>query len=749
MKTLMPFLLLLTMSIVPCMTARAEIPIPENPRWTPVADAVYLQDTSLIVATDAPVLSAAVYQGALYTGSSKGVARLDEDKLTALSGPKGEVTRLKVLRGNLYAATDKGLWRYDGKTWTGIGDQPVADMCAYRDGIVVASGKGVYRVEGAGLALIAETRNETVEGVAVYSGAIYVRHPKRIGLVVDGRLEYDDVSDWGDMPTGAVTHDILADGSRLLVATDEGLAVLRGMTWYAIQGEDGLCYEDTTTLALGFGSDLWIGTQRGAIRNVDDDYDYYGYARWIPDDHVNAIAVSENTAYIATDSGLGIVGFEPYTLRKKAAWYERWLNEWGMKRLGFVNGLNMQNGEWVRGIGDNDVGYTCHYLAAKCFEYAVTKDPAAKAAAIDVFKTVKWSEEITTVPGFPARSIWAVGDTGTKASTGSGGLPAEWHATPDGLFEWKGDTSSDETDAHVYAVSVFLELVAEGAERDMAIEHLARVFGHIVDNGWVLRDVDGEPTRWARWDPAYLQSPYGFYARGLNGMEALSYATTAYHFTQDEKFRAGKNQLIEWGYPNEVLRQKLTFHPGYYTDFDDRLAFLAYYPLIQYETDPDLKTLWLRSLERSWEVKRMEHAPWYAYLYAGLTGNDCENEEAVEHLRDWPLDLVTYSQFNSHRDDISTPKGYRNYGERIKALSPREVGPKRQNRDFAELDIDHKGAGVADPSGWLETYWMGRYYGLIEAPTATDPAVLTVPERNLQLGAKPYAGPPRPQLPIN
>jgi hypothetical protein len=47
---------------------------------------------------------------------------------------------------------------------------------------------------------------------------------------------------------------------------------------------------------------------------------------------------------------------------------------------------------------------------------------------------------------------------------GSGGYPAEWHDTADGKFEWKGDTSSDELCSHFYAISLFLELAAQGGE---------------------------------------------------------------------------------------------------------------------------------------------------------------------------------------------------------------------------------------------------------------------------------------------
>src|SRR5690606_26942404 len=76
--------------------------------------------------------------------------------------------------------------------------------------------------------------------------------------------------DWGELPS-TNTRDMLAQGSRLYVTTDRGLAVLRGMALTALRGPDGLPYEDTTCLAEGFDGDLWIGTTRGAVRKTRDN----------------------------------------------------------------------------------------------------------------------------------------------------------------------------------------------------------------------------------------------------------------------------------------------------------------------------------------------------------------------------------------------------------------------------------------------------------------------------------------------
>jgi hypothetical protein len=53
---------------------------------------------------------------------------------------------------------------------------------------------------------------------------------------------------------------------------------------------------------------------------------------------------------------------------------------------------------------------------------------------------------------------------------------------------------------------------------------------------------------------------------------------------------------------------------------------------------------------------------------------------------------------------------------------------------------------VIDPAGWLDAYWMGRYYGYIRPPDAKDKTLTSVPADIERRGAAPYDGPPRPPL---
>ncbi len=737
--------------------------------WKPVADVPYLQEVGSQIPVEQPVTSLAELGGTVYavTGGEAHVLR-DGALEKSVGAPEG-IRRLRTLDGTLWAVAESGAYRFAGGVWQHVDERPFVDFCLhlgavygatrneifrYQDGAFVsATPEGGYLssdstmvMEDFSQVLADPVRIGPIDRIASYSGTLYILRPGGLALI-DIDTFVPEPIDWGTLPSRA-TRDMLAQGSRLYITTDRGLAELRGMAMTVLRGTDGLPYEDTTCLAEGFDGDLWIGTTRGAIRRTGSDYHYFGAEHWIPGDNVFDIAVAGKTAYIATDKGLGIIRYEPYTLAKKAAFFERALEEWGHKRLGFVHYLywgGEQDG-WLREISDNDGGNTTHYLAAMSYKYAATGDEEARQEALNAFEAMIWLDDITPKPGFIARAIWSVpADKGRRSERGSGGLPAKWYPTEDGLWQWKGDTSSDEVNGHIYSVALFHDLAAKGPEKERAREHIANITSHIMDNGWVLRDMDGQPTRWGRWDPDYLLKPYGFDARGLNGMEAQTYVITAHALTDDPKFSDGLEQLLKWRYHRYTVRQKLTFPPDLVVTWDDELAFRCFHPLLTYTQDPALRSVYLRSLERSWEVMRMQRVAFFNFIYGALSGNDCEEEQAAQHLRDWSLDTINHSYTNSQRSDLYPQPGYVPYGGGTRAMSPRETEAMGGSRSALRLDGRDGGRCVTPPIGWLEDYWMGRYYGLIEAPTVSDPALISVGAGPLrQLGADPYDGPPRP-----
>ncbi len=761
-------LLAVVLMIVPVLGAQGAGRTPHS--WKPVADDVYLQEVGEKLPTDKPVTSLAVLGGSLYAVMDGAVHVLRDGALTVAQGAPAGVTRMRVLDGSLWVAAGDGAYRLSTGTWLKVDDKRFVDFCLHLGEVHGATRDDVYRFDGKAFVnikpetgylssdstvvmedfsqvLADPVRIGPIDRISSYDGSLYILNPGRLSLLEGARFVPEPI-DWGTLPS-PTTRDMLVQGSRLYITTDRGVAVLRGMAMTTIKGAQGLPYEDTTCLADGFDGDLWIGTTTGAIRKVGSDYHYFGADHWLPGDDVHDIAVGDHVVYIATDQGLGVIRYEPYTLLKKADYFEKQLELAGHKRMGFVHLLYWDQNEnaWLREISDNDGGHTAHYLAAMSFKYAATGDEKARAEAVDAFKAMAWLDDITPKDGFIARAIWSVkGDKGRRSERGSGGLPAKWYPTDDGLWQWKGDTSSDEVNGHIFAVSIFHDLAAKGAEKERAAKHIANIANHIIDNGWVLRDMDGKPTRWGRWDPKYLLTPYGMDARGLNGMEAQAYMHTAFALTGDDKFKKGLDQLLEWRYHTYTVRQRQIFPPDQVVPWDDELAFRCYYPLLTYTQDPYLRSIYLRSISRSYEVKRIEHVPYFNFIYGAMTGNDCEAPEAVQHLREWSLDLRSHSYRNSHRDDLDTRGDYVPYSGGTRAISPRESAAKWGTRPALGYDGNGGGRIVTPPIGWLEDYWMGRYHGIIEAPKTDDPALTTVALEAVRTErAEPYSGPPRPE----
>ncbi|MEN8194854.1 MAG: hypothetical protein ABFS12_18680, partial [Bacteroidota bacterium] len=207
------------------------------------------------------------------------------------------------------------------------------------------------------------------------------------------------------------------------------------------------------------------------------------------------------------------------------------------------------------------------------------------------------------------------------------------------------------------------------------------------------------------------------------------------------------NQLLKFGYQNHLVRQKNTFPPESIAPWDDNLAFRSYYTIFRYVDDPYIRSVLLRSIERSYEVKRLAHFPWFNFAYGAISGNDCEVNKAVKHLREMPLDCIEYSYTNSFRDDLHAEPGYTGYEGVPRALSPREKTMSRSSSDVLRYDGGSNGRRVIEPSGYLRAYWMGRYHGFIKAPKTNDSEIISVPESTGKLyGADPYDGPEIPEL---
>lgn len=483
-------------------------------------------------------------------------------------------------------------------------------------------------------------------------------------------------------------------------------------------GPGGLPAGGLTCLAAAPSGELWVGSRHGLARWQGGRVEWYAGRRWLPENHVVAVAPQPDGAvHVWTASGAARIAFRTLSLAAKADHYER-LTDARHSRFGYVTGCRLSRpgdlSDTVHCIDDNDGLWTAMYVAAQSFRFAATGSDDARRKARDSMRALLELERQSTVPGMPARAL-------THCSEPDFGRPrpGEWHPARDREWEWKGDTSSDEIDGHYFAWGIYWDLAADAAEKAAIEGAVRRVTDHILAHGFTLVDVDGKPTRWGVWAPERLNHDPAWRAeRGLNSLEVLSYLRVAAHITRDPAYEAACRRLVrDHHYALNTLRQRVL--PG---DFpgaeenhsDDELAFLAYYNLLRYEKDPGLRGLYLASLERTWQIVRPEGCPLWNLLYGALTGRPCDREAAVAALRDIPLDLIDWKMTNSARADLDLAPAGDRFGlpQARRPLPWRERPLHKWNGNPCRLD---GGTDLHEECGtfWLLPYWLGRYHGLL------------------------------------
>ncbi|MEP6916885.1 MAG: hypothetical protein ABJC89_14630, partial [Acidobacteriota bacterium] len=364
-----------------------------------------------------------------------------------------------------------------------------------------------------------------------------------------------------------------------------------------------------TVIRAASPSVVWIGTHDGAIR-LSGGYgtrEYFAGRRWLPDDDVTGIGFDGEATWLETRGGYARIAYVPMTLAGKSRAFVTRVqsrhNRWGLtadSRLRVAGDLSTSR----MVSSDNDGLWTAMYVAAECFRYRVTGEADARANARRGMNALIRLEAITGVPGFPARSIIKVGEDEQPQD-------GEWHDTADGEWRWKGDTSSDEIVGHYFVYPIYYDLVADEAEKPALRGVVERITNHILDNSYELRGPGGRRTRWGFWGPdAIWDDPD---ETGLRALHILSHLRVAEHMTLDApsraRYAAAYDDLIRTQKYHWLTRNQKVMVPGHINHSDDELAFLSYYPLLRYETDPALVAVYQQSLARSWQIERPERNP--------------------------------------------------------------------------------------------------------------------------------------------
>ncbi len=551
----------------------------------------------------------------------------------------------------------------------------------------------------------------------------------------------------GTMPVNPLTRvtAVANDASgHIWVATDRGLYLTDGeQFWVRIDGQDGMPYEVMTCLHLAPNGDVWGGTNEGAWRLRDGQFRYFWGRRWLPDNRVRAIwSGADGSAWIETAAGVARIEERPMTLAEKAAHYDA-ITQGRHNRRGYICNIDLKvpgdpTGGHVFEVSDNDGLWTAEYVAAMCFRYAATKDPAAREQAKASMNALLDLERLSGIPGFPARAV--VTDAELAAGARGFNPEARVHAPGEDIKVWyrpmggapdlwcKGDTSSDETDGHYFAWYLYHDLVADEVEKREIEGVVRRVTDWIIENGYTLVDHTGRKTRWGIWAPGLINGhPYYYTLRPLNSLEILAALKIAAHVTGDAKYQAHYDKLVT---KHHYLLNALMMRrgpAGRWPDAnhsDDNLLYLSYYPLLRLETDPDRRRLLLQSITRTWkdgfaeQSLRPERSPLYNFVYGATTGRPCDVDEAVETLRDWPWELIDWTTKNSHRHDVrvvNEPGVHRQPIQLDEVLPVSERTYSRWNGNPWDPDGGTDGRREFDGVAWSLGYWLGVYHGFIGA----------------------------------
>ncbi|MCY1723219.1 hypothetical protein OU798_22915 [Prolixibacteraceae bacterium Z1-6] len=513
----------------------------------------------------------------------------------------------------------------------------------------------------------------------------------------------------------------------LVVGTSDGYFKIDTKTQQPGETFKKLPWTEITTVE-NIDGELWFGSTWGAFKlNDTNNYSYYAGKRWIPSDNVIDIAKGpENSVLILTDKGLGKICRKEMTLYDKAMFYEKQVRERHIRNGFNATVSNMVDGDVTTGsleTSDNDGLWTTMYLAGEVFRYVVTKSDDALQNVRESVDALERLYTINPVPGFPSRSF---------ERRGYKYHDWPWRRAEDPEWDWKSTTSSDEAIGHIFAFGAIAELIDDAELKATSIALIDTLMAHTLKHNFYMVDWDGNPTKWARWNPEYVNArPIMVGDRKINASNYIGMLQTAYHFTEKEKYKEAAFYLMEeHGYLENLMRpmNEIGMAPedadelsrelsDGWNHSDDEMYYCGYWGLYRYAFNDELKAKYKEAIIDHWKYERQEKEGLWNIMTALAGPDNYDFEEAVWYLQKYPLDLVNWTVLNSHRKDIEfVEPNFRK--QTIKEVLPAsELRISRHNAN--RFDLDSRGDGRSENSAgdiWLLPYWIGRYLGVISEP---------------------------------
>lgn len=576
-------------------------------------------------------------------------------------------------------------------------------------------------------------------------------------VVVDGELLVQTAAGWQrrEADQWKSVHESSAP------ASGRGLQSLSTTQLLAKYGSDRLPLRNLTCSSSA-GGKTWFGSDEGVVRFDSPDWAYRQGKRWLPSDDVRAIAATDDGgAWIATAEGLAHIFFRPMMLKEKAVFYESEIDLYNRRtEFGYVIEAHTQapgdKTSVTQNDSDNDGLWTAMYGAGECFAWAATKDPEAKRRAKQVFEALRFLSIAPRGGSHPApRGFIARTVVPTSEADPNAGYTVElqrrkrdrgdamwrvyeprWPTTEDGRYYWKSDTSSDELDGHYFFNALYFDLVADTEEeKDRVREIIRDNIEHMIAHDFSLHDHAGL-TRWAVYSPSALNhDPRWATERGLNSLSMLSYLATAAHITGDNRYLNIAAELRDkHGYAQNIFVPKVQAGIGTGNQSDDEMAFMCFYNLLNYETNPALRMQYAFAFNQYWQLESPEMNPFFNFCYAATGLNRIYTNQwgsinlsphndwlidSADTLKRFPLDRFDWAHRNSHRADLVNLPGPavtasgRQMRKSGKVIPVDECHFNHLNYNPWQPNTGGSGHTLSDGTVFLLPYYMGMYHGFI------------------------------------
>jgi hypothetical protein len=644
-------------------------------------------------------------RGVVWAGAWNGLLRIDDSPATLVSGVKGPINAVAVADDRVLAAGPDGCYL----ARSNAGERVELACPRYVNRLVPAPDGIVW--------------------IATRMGLYQWWHDRVSALEFDRETLSADVRGLA-----------LDERGTLWAGTLGGVQVFRDRRFVRqMSPADGLPSADVRCVARDENGRVWVGTAEGVARWDSERWTVRRAQRWLLDNDVRDIALAGATAWVATAQGVSELRSETLTLAEKARRFQKTLETRHVRPPGLVGQCRLAEpgdlASWQPTDDDNEGGYTAVYLAMESFRFAASRDPEALDRARRALTALEFLVDVTGTNGFLARTVvpanstemhdpnvyvtppeWAkerIGDPRAKY------VRMRWRESADGRWLWKGDTSSDEMTAHMFGYFVFHDLAATAPDRSRVRRQVCRLVDHLIANGFVLRDVDGQPTRWGIWSPEHLNSdPNWAMERGINSLEMLSFLRLAHHVSQDAKYLVHYHRLIAEHHYDRNVREAPNLNPAWRTHIDLELLAFAYPALLRLETDARLRSIYRQSLERWHEAVRDDRNPFFEFVYAAVGDpKRARLDDALAFLRDTPLDLVRWEMDNRSREDLRPRRSPElEEWQADRWLPPSEISYSRTDQNPWLVVQGDGGRKESDGVFWLLPYWMGRHHGWVPGP---------------------------------